>query len=60
MTTCDKLGGQNTTKSCEFVGLSTDVKPIDTDVVDIPNGSSYLEMDTLNVSFFNKEINAWI
>lgn len=60
MVTLDKMGGQNINKSAEFVGLSTDTKPLDTDMADIPNGSSFFEIDTKNVYFFNKETNSWL
>lgn len=39
----------------ELAGLSGDTKPTD----DIPNGSTYLEMDTGNVYVFDKENERW-
>lgn len=45
----------------EIYGLSTDEKPLkDETGMDIPNGSYYLEIDTLNVYFFNSETKQWI
>lgn len=37
-------------------GLSTDEKP----VKNVPNGSSFTEMDTQKVFFFNAETETWI
>lgn len=40
----------------EMRGLSTDVKPIE----GVPNGSTFTEMDTRKVFFFNAETKTWI
>lgn len=60
MVTLDKMGGQSVNKSCEFVGLSTDTKPVESDTVEIPNGSSFFELDTLEVRFYDKGNKTWI
>lgn len=59
MVTLDKMGGQSVNKSCEFIGLSTDTKPIENDTTEIPNGSSFLEMDTVKVYFYDKQSKVW-
>ena len=51
------MGGANGTVEAEFYGLSTDSKPVDEG---IPNGSSFFEMDTFKVYFFNKTTKTWI
>ncbi len=56
MTSVEKIAGQNTTRSTEFRGLSTDTKPTD----NVPNGSTYLEMDTSKVFGFDEEHKVWI
>lgn len=56
MVTLDKIGGQSERRACEFVGLSTDTKPTG----DIPNGSSFFEIDTLKIYFYDKENEDWI
>ncbi|UWF83756.1 MAG: hypothetical protein [Bacteriophage sp.] len=57
MVTMNKWGGANGTAEAEFCGLSTDNKPVDEG---IPNGSSFFEMDTFKVYFFNKATKTWI
>lgn len=57
MVTMNKWGGVNGTAEAEFYGLSTDNKPVDEG---IPNGSSFFEMDTFNVYFFNSTTKTWI
>lgn len=39
----------------EFQGLSTDTKP-----TYAPNGSSFFEMDTFKIYFFDKDSGTWI
>lgn len=49
-------GSADTTMySLRLRGLSSDTKPTE----DIPNGSSFLEMDTGNVYVFDKENSQW-
>ena len=57
MITLNKMGGRNRRNNCEFYGLSTDVKPIDKA---IPNGSSYIEIDTNIKYLFDEENLRWI
>lgn len=50
---------QNTVKY-ELTGLSTDPKPTVTyDGKKIANGSTFLEMDTKDVKFYDAAANAW-
>lgn len=57
MVTLDRVGGQEINKSCEFVGLSTDQKPVSPE---IQNGSSYLCIDSGEVWFYNSSAQAWV
>lgn len=41
----------------EFRGLSTDTKPVNSH---IGNGSTFLEIDTLKVFFFDEENQEWV
>lgn len=44
-----------------FKGLSTDTKPINThDGYDLMNGSSFFEMDTQDVYFYNGTTDTWL
>lgn len=43
-----------------FKGLSTDIKPVETfQGLEIPNGSSFLEIDTQNMVFYDAENKTW-
>ncbi len=56
-----KRGNNYNIPIMEIYGLSTDEKPLkDESGMDIPNGSYYLEIDTLNLYFFNSETKQWI
>lgn len=45
----------------EFKGLSTDTKPTENyEGIPIRNGSSFLEIDTQDVKFYNGATNTWI
>ena len=57
MVTVNKIGGQTVTRTAEFIGLSTDAKPISTE---IKNGSSFFEFDTGDVYFYKAETQTWI
>ena len=57
MVTLDRVGGQEINKSCGFVGLSTDQKPVSPE---IQNGSSYLCIDSGEVWFYNSSAQAWV
>lgn len=41
----------------EFSGLSTDTKPTGTDIA---TGSTFVEVDTGDVYFFDEESNTWL
>lgn len=56
MVTLDKVGGQFTTNCAEFKGLSTDTKPTD----NVPNGSTFYEMNTGKIFMFDEENETWI
>lgn len=56
MITLDKMGDSFVTMCAEFKGLSTDLKPIN----DVPNGSTFYEMDTQKVFMFDEENKVWI
>lgn len=57
MITMTKNTQENT---ISFKGLSTDLKPTGTfQGLKIPNGSSFLEIDTQNVSFYDEENETW-
>lgn len=61
MVTLAKRGDSYNSQIMEFYGLSTDEKPLkDRTDMDIPNGSVFVEMDTLKVFFFDTERNSWI
>lgn len=49
------------TTQFNLYGLSTDTKPTGKfDGRDIGNGSSFFEMDTQEVKFYNADTNAWV
>ena len=57
MVTLTKNTQENT---ISFKGLSTDTKPVGTfQGLEIPNGSSFLEIDTQNVVFYDAEGQTW-
>lgn len=56
MVSVSKVGGQVINKTTEFIGLSTDEKPIE----NVVNGSSFLEIDTLDVYFWDSDTQSWI
>lgn len=56
MVTITRTGGQTEDRGAELKGLSTDKKPIQ----DIPNGSSFYEIDTGNVFMFDEQNKQWI
>lgn len=56
-TMLDRAGWQKESRTADFRGKSTDTKPISDD---IPNMSSYLEVDTGDIYFWDKDTNAWI
>lgn len=57
MVTITKNTQENT---LSFKGLSTDTKPVETfQGLEIPNGSSFLEIDTQNMVFYDAENKTW-
>lgn len=46
----------STTLIAEYRGLSTDTKPTE----NIGNGSSFIEMDTGKIYFYNAETEQWL
>ena len=56
----NSIGYQNAVKF-ELSGLSTDTKPTGTFAGKaIANGSSFFEMDTQNVKFYDAENDVWV
>lgn len=61
MVTLAKRGDKYNVPILEFYGLSTDEKPMhDDNGASIPNGSVFLEIDTLKVFFYETEKDEWI
>lgn len=57
MVTITKNTQENT---LSFKGLSTDTKPVETfQGLEIPNGSSFFEIDTQNMVFYDAENKTW-
>lgn len=57
MVTMTKNTQENT---LSFKGLSTDTKPVETfQGLEIPNGSSFLEIDTQSMVFYDAENKTW-
>lgn len=56
MVTITRTSGQTEDRGAELKGLSTDKKPIQ----DIPNGSSFYEMDTKKVFMFDEQNSRWL
>lgn len=56
----NNVGYQNATKF-ELSGLSTDTKPTGTfNGAKIANGSTFFEMDTQDVKFYNADNDSWV
>lgn len=61
MVTAYRTEGNNEIATFSFKGLSTDTKPTETwDNTAIKNGSSFFEMDTQDVKFYDAATDAWI
>lgn len=45
--------------SADLRGLSTDTKPTEIDGKELANGSSFIEIDTQNIFFFDAENEQW-
>lgn len=60
MVTATRVEGNNERSTFSFKGLAADTKPIGTwEGAIIENGSSFLEIDTQNVVFFDRENQTW-
>lgn len=46
--------------SYDFMGLSTDAKPTIADFPSMKNGSSFFEMDTKKIYFYDAENAQWV
>jgi len=61
MITAERGSGTNVSSEFSFKGLSTDTKPTGTfQDTKIGNGSSFLEIDTKNLSFYDEENETWV
>lgn len=61
MVTAKRTGGNNEISSFAFKGLQADSKPTGTwEGTIIENGSSFLEIDTQNVKFYDQENQTWV
>ena len=56
-TMLDRAGCQKESRTADFRGKSTDIKPISDD---IPNMSSYLEGDTGDIYFYDADTKTWL
>ena len=50
----------STADQLEIFGLSTDTKPTIADYPSMRNGSSFLEMDTKKIYFYDSENAQWV
>lgn len=54
-------GAFSTDKPMELYGKSTDTKPtVKLKNTKIPNGSTFLEMDTGDIYFYDSDTDAWV
>ncbi len=54
-------GAFSTDKPMELFGKSTDEKPVEKfKNTKIPNGSTFLEMDTGDIFFYDSDNNTWV
>lgn len=60
MVTATRLEGSSELAKFSFAGKSTDTKPTGTwEGTTIKNGSSFMEVDTQNVLFYDQESENW-
>lgn len=60
MVTAFRTEGNEKLSTFSFKGLSTDTKPTDKWAgIEIKNGSSFLEIDTHNIKFFDADSKTW-
>ena len=60
MVTYDGVSKTDNDYKYDFEGLSTDTKPTNTEYPDMKNGSSFFEMDTKKIFFWDAEGEAWV
>ena len=60
MITYTGISKTETKNQYNFTGLSTDEKPTLAKYPDMQNGSSFFEMDTMSVKFWDAEHSVWI
>lgn len=60
MVTETSVANTNQDYTFKFVGLSTDEKPTIADYPSMKNGSTFLEMDTKTVCYYDAENDVWV
>lgn len=61
MITAFRTEGDNKLSTFSFKGLSTDTKPTgDWAGIEIKNGSSFFELDTQKISFYDGDSKSWL
>jgi hypothetical protein len=61
MITAERTSGTGIKGEWSFKGKSTETKPTDTyKGVEIANGSSFLEIDTKKLFFYDEDIKDWV
>lgn len=60
MITAFRVDGDNSLSTFSFKGLSTDTKPTDKwSGIEIKNGSSFMEINTHKIFFFDADSRTW-
>lgn len=60
MVTYTGVAMTNSDYQYDFNGLSSDTKPLIADFPKLKNGSSFFEMDTKKIYFYNAENDEWV
>lgn len=60
MVTQNSVSKTNNDYTYDFNGLSTDTKPTIADYPDMKNGSTFMEMDTKKLFFYDAENDDWV
>ncbi len=60
MVTQNSVSKTNNDYAYDFNGLSTDTKPTIADYPDMKNGSTFMEMDTKQLYFYDAENDTWV
>ena len=60
MITETSVSSTNRDNVYDFMGLSTDTKPVIADYPNMKNGSSFFEMDTKKIYFYDAENAQWV